>query len=131
MKKFKNLYEYFSFIKKITEQRMKERNAERLDRTMGLCGEEKKEELLKAGYDPEEPFIRFQLNDGDVFNIDDIIWDNSGNGYRVIDIDYDYVICKLEMWNHMKKKYTENDLKKIYKFDVNQIKLMSKKCKDW
>ena len=31
----------------------------------------------------------------------------------------------------MKKKYTENDLKKIYKFDVNQIKLMSKKCKDW
>ena len=38
MKKFKNSYEYFSFIKKITEQRMKERNAERLDRTMGLCG---------------------------------------------------------------------------------------------
>ena len=131
MKKFKNSYEYFSFIKKITEQRMKERNAERLDRTMGLCGEEKKEELLKAGYDPEEPFIRFQLKDGLNASINSILFDNDGNGYRVIDIDYDYVIGRLELYNHMKKQYSEDELKRVYKFDVGQIKQMSEKCENW
>lgn len=131
MKKFKNSYEYFDFIKKITAQRMKERNADWLERSMGLCGEEKREELLKAGYDPEEPFIRFFLKEGNIVSIDDIIYDNIGDGYLVIDIDYDYVVCKLKFWNHIRKKYTEDNTKKIYKFDVNQIKQMSKKCENW
>lgn len=131
MKKFKNSYEYFDFIKKITEQRMKERNADRLERSMGLCGEERREELLKAGYDPEEPFVRFQLKDGLNASINSILFDNDGNGYRVIDIDYDYVIGRLELYNHMKKQYSEDELKKVYKFDVGQIKQMSEKCENW
>lgn len=131
MKKFKNRYEYFDFVEKITAQRMKERNADRLERSMGLCGEERREELQKAGYDPEEPFIRFFLKDGDIVSIDDIIYDNRGDGYLVIDIDYDYVVCKLRFWNHIRKKYTEDDIKKVYKFDVGQIKQMSKKCENW
>lgn len=131
MKKFKNSYEYFDFIKKITEQRMKERNADRLERSMGLCGEKRREELLKAGYDPEEPFVRFQLKDGLNASINSILFDNDGNGYRVIDIDYDYVIGRLELYNHMKKQYSEDELKKVYKFDVGQIKQMSEKCENW
>lgn len=131
MKKFKNRYEYFVFIEKITAQKMKERNADRLEKSMGLCGEERREELQKAGYDSEEPFIRFFLKDGYIVSIDDIIYDNRGDGYLVIDIDYDYVVCKLRFWNHIRKKYTEDDIKKVYKFDVDQIKQMSKKCEDW
>lgn len=48
MKKFRNQREYFDFIREITAIRMKERSADWLERSMGLCGEERREELLSA-----------------------------------------------------------------------------------
>lgn len=126
MKKFKNMYEYNKFITEVTAQRMNERNPDSLERAMGLCLEERQEELLKAGYDPDEPFIRFQLKSGGCPIINSIIYDDEKNGYRVIDIDYDYVIGKLELYNHLKKNYTQDELEQEYKFDIEQIRKMDR-----